>query len=493
MKDKYLCLNIGFACNNNCRFCFDGLNRALGNRKIEDIKKDLEENIKRCEEVILDGEITIMKDAFDIISHAKKTGYKSIQIQSNGRMFASKNFCNKVSNSGVTSIMISLHGSNPETHDYLTRTPGSFKQTIQGIKNLVQLKQNIFLKMVVTTKNYKEMKKVVQILHQLKVNRIIFSLVRNVGYVNFTPELIPKEEDIVPNLVEAIEEAKNKNINVGLEGINITLPEPYNKHKYNKNDFVRYRIGGNIPIKFKIKIFNLLKKYELHYMYPEFISTVYDIKPAFRSSIHISKLEYFKELCKQFNLYLETSDFDMISCENSTIKKDKTEKNPQRVLVFISKNEETSKKIKNLHESNIEKESEEEIGKLLGYPSCCIKFFIENVYDEKTESKIKKPIYYLTKIKNNSPKQNPFQLNNLYVEYFDKGWENYLISHIPCSFSCKKSQEIAKKTFEIIKEDCEQIATSIKNKLTKIYIFSEDEIKMKEDGKNNPENELIFN
>ena len=41
--------------------------------------------------------------------------------------------------SGVNEISVSLHGQNAKIHDALTRTPGSFKQTIQGCKNLEKL------------------------------------------------------------------------------------------------------------------------------------------------------------------------------------------------------------------------------------------------------------------------------------------------------------------------------------------------------------------
>ena len=62
----------------------------------EQIKEDLNKARERCDSVVLvGGEPTIRKDIIEIVKYAKQLGFKKIQIQTNGRRFAYKNFCIK--------------------------------------------------------------------------------------------------------------------------------------------------------------------------------------------------------------------------------------------------------------------------------------------------------------------------------------------------------------------------------------------------------------
>jgi MoaA/NifB/PqqE/SkfB family radical SAM enzyme len=93
---KRLDIKTGFVCNNNCLFCVQADNKCSGNRTFEEIKKDLIDSKKRCDGVVLTGgEVTIRKDFFEIVALAKELGYKTIQVQSNGRILSSMEFCKR--------------------------------------------------------------------------------------------------------------------------------------------------------------------------------------------------------------------------------------------------------------------------------------------------------------------------------------------------------------------------------------------------------------
>jgi hypothetical protein len=75
-------------------FCVQADNKCKGNRTFDEIKANLIDSKNRCEGVVLTGgEVTIRNDFLEIVAYAKKLGYESIQIQSNGRMFSSMEFC----------------------------------------------------------------------------------------------------------------------------------------------------------------------------------------------------------------------------------------------------------------------------------------------------------------------------------------------------------------------------------------------------------------
>jgi len=196
--DKRADIKTGFMCNNNCLFCVQADNKCKGNRSFEEIKKDLEETRKRCDGLVLTGgEVTIRKDFFEIIKIAKKLGFKNIMIQTNGRLFCNKKFCEKTIEAGANQFSPAIHGYCSEQHDSLTRAPGSFKQTIQGIKNLKNLGANVVTNTVVVKQNYKDMPKIANLLIKLDVDQFQFAFVHPMGnaWKNF--------EEVVPNISEA--------------------------------------------------------------------------------------------------------------------------------------------------------------------------------------------------------------------------------------------------------------------------------------------------
>lgn len=181
MGGKRVDIKTGFICNNNCLFCVQADNKCKGNRSFEEIKADLDECRKRCDGVVLTGgEVTIRKDFFDLIRLAKELGYKTIQIQTNGRMFASLEFCKKTIEAGATEFSPALHGYCKEQHDYLTRSV-SFMQTVKGIKNLKSLGQYVLTNTVVVKSNYRNIPQIARLLVKLGVDQFQFAFVHPMG------------------------------------------------------------------------------------------------------------------------------------------------------------------------------------------------------------------------------------------------------------------------------------------------------------------------
>jgi MoaA/NifB/PqqE/SkfB family radical SAM enzyme len=182
MEGKRVDIKTGFVCNNNCRFCVQADNKCKGNRSFEDIRGDLIDSRKRCTGVVFTGgEVTIRNDFFDLIKIAKGLDYTEIQIQTNGRMFASLDFCKKTIESGANVFGLALHGYCAEQHDNLTKAKYSFKQTVNGIINLRKMGQIVATNTVVVKPNYLDCSKIAQLLVKLNVNQFQFAFVHPMG------------------------------------------------------------------------------------------------------------------------------------------------------------------------------------------------------------------------------------------------------------------------------------------------------------------------
>ncbi|MFW5847125.1 MAG: radical SAM protein, partial [Nanoarchaeota archaeon] len=204
-------IKTGFLCNNNCLFCVQASNKLKGNRSFEDITKDLIESRKTCDEVVFTGgEVTIRKDFFELVKLAKLLNYKNIQIQSNGRMFFSKEFCQKTIEAGATEFSPAIHGYNAKQHDYLTKAPGSFEQAVKGIINLKNLGQKIIMNCVVCKENYKDLPKVAELFAKLKVDQFQFAFMHAMGNAeeNF--------DTLMPNMTQCSTYIK-KGLDIGRE------------------------------------------------------------------------------------------------------------------------------------------------------------------------------------------------------------------------------------------------------------------------------------
>ncbi len=182
----------GFKCNNRCRFCVQGNKRDLhGNKSTEEVKETLRAAVKDSESIVFTGgEVTIRPDFLELVAYAHELGFKTIQIQSNGRMLAYKEFAEKTVAAGANEFSPALHGHTAELHDYLTDAKGAFKQTVRAIKNLRAMGQPVITNTVVTRSNYRHLPEIAKILVGLGVLQYQFAFVHPVGTVadNFFSE-----------------------------------------------------------------------------------------------------------------------------------------------------------------------------------------------------------------------------------------------------------------------------------------------------------------
>jgi len=225
-------LRTGYICNNNCMHCPVIDKKHLKDRTTADCKKILKNNRRNRSLLILSGgEPTIRKDIFDLISYARDLDYQWIQLKTNGRMFSSKDFTEKMVrvigehpvsseqreandkdgyNFGGLDIFefyITLFAHNPELHDSITRVPESFEQTTQGIKNLLRLNQLVVANILITKLNYECLPETVRYLDSLGINFVEFSLVNPIGSAPKFKNIMPKISNVQPYLFKAIEES----------------------------------------------------------------------------------------------------------------------------------------------------------------------------------------------------------------------------------------------------------------------------------------------
>jgi len=230
---RRLDLKVGFACNNNCRFCAAGHKREMGNKDTERIKSELLKGITEgFQEVVLTGgEPTIRLDIIELVSYASSIGYEDIQLQSNGRMFSYMKFCEGIVEAGGNEFALSIHGPTAEIHDFLTRVPGSFEQTVQGIKNLRSLDQHILTNSVVTKSNYLHLPELAHFLVGLGVDQLQMAFVHAVGNADKNFDyIVPRKSLAAPYIKRALQIGLDAGIKVMAEDMPYCFMKGYESY-----------------------------------------------------------------------------------------------------------------------------------------------------------------------------------------------------------------------------------------------------------------------
>lgn len=152
-------------CNSNCIMCPDA--EAIRNTSdIPYIEKILEQ--VRCipndtnHITITGGEPGLLKEnLIKVLAECKRyLPDTDFLLLSNGRIFSNTEYARNIKENAPQyfRIAVPLYADNEKLHDEITQTRGSFKQTLLGIKKLIENNIDIEIRIVVLKKNYKKLK-----------------------------------------------------------------------------------------------------------------------------------------------------------------------------------------------------------------------------------------------------------------------------------------------------------------------------------------------
>ncbi len=206
-------LKVGFACNNFCKFCVQGDKREkLPAKPLAQLKESLQEGRRSGAKgvVFTGGEPSLHPHILELVRAARSLGYETIQLQSNGRTFCYADTIRRFIAAGANEFGPALHGSRPELHDFLTGVPGSFLQTVAGMRNIRKLGQRLITNTVVTKANYRDLPDLARLLVSLGVDQYQFAFMHITGRAAANKEWLAARKSIIEPWVK-------KGLDVGME------------------------------------------------------------------------------------------------------------------------------------------------------------------------------------------------------------------------------------------------------------------------------------
>lgn len=156
-------------CNSNCIMCpdSDAVRNTKENPSIVKILEQIECIPDDTEHMtITGGEVGMLKG--DLVKILKKCRdclpNTDFLVLTNGRIFSVKEYTEKITEIAPNNVRfaIPIYAGKSKLHDEITRVPGSFKQTVAGIYNLINENIDIEIRIVVLKKNYKELENIAE-------------------------------------------------------------------------------------------------------------------------------------------------------------------------------------------------------------------------------------------------------------------------------------------------------------------------------------------
>lgn len=150
-------LTLGYACNYNCEFCSIAGKKDLPPKSTVEALADIAQ--ARREGFLTlgfgGGEPTIRPDILTLTAFAKKSGFQTIRVQTNGIMLSYPAFARSLVEAGAGYIKFSIHGHKAAIHDRLTRVKGSFDKAVAGLRNIRALGARTSVDIVINKFNYR--------------------------------------------------------------------------------------------------------------------------------------------------------------------------------------------------------------------------------------------------------------------------------------------------------------------------------------------------
>lgn len=185
------------SCNLKCLHCrASAVDKPLPNEFTTEESFELIDQIVSFSKpviILTGGEPLLRKDVFDIAFYGTKKGL-TMTMGSNGTLITSST-AEKIKESGIKRVAVSLESSKPPLHDAFRNVPGSYDATLEGIKNLRKAGVSFQIDPTITARNVDDIENIVDLSIELGADAVhIFLLVPTGRGKELEKEEIPPDD-----------------------------------------------------------------------------------------------------------------------------------------------------------------------------------------------------------------------------------------------------------------------------------------------------------
>ncbi len=131
-------LAVTYRCNNDCAHCYNARERDFPELTTEAWKGILDKlwDLGVPHIVFTGGEATLRRDLPELIAHAESNG-QITGLNTNARRLVDEKYVAKLVEAGLDHVQITVESCDAGIHDEMMRAKGAHKQTIKGLKNVL--------------------------------------------------------------------------------------------------------------------------------------------------------------------------------------------------------------------------------------------------------------------------------------------------------------------------------------------------------------------
>jgi radical SAM protein with 4Fe4S-binding SPASM domain len=173
---------VTYRCNLSCRFCYASCSCHAGASDNEMSTEEIRRVfgvIRRDAQVpstsLTGGEPMLRGDIFDLVKAAKDAGLR-VNLITNATLVTSS-AARWLHDAGLDSAQVSLEGTTPETHDALTGVPGSFEDSLAGLRHLRDVGVAVHTNTTANRRNLSELTGLPALVKELDLTRFSMNLV----------------------------------------------------------------------------------------------------------------------------------------------------------------------------------------------------------------------------------------------------------------------------------------------------------------------------
>ena len=204
-------LAVTFRCQNNCVHCYAGGSHETEELTTEQWKKVIDRVYDAGVFIVTftGGEPTLREDLPELLQHAQHRGIVTGLI-TNGRRLKDKDYVKTLEKAGLDFVQVTLESHDAKIHDKMTGAKGSWKETVEGIKNVAPSQIYATTNTTISQHNAAGYLQTVDFIKELGVagfgcNSLIYS-----GKANQVKDKFAVSPDILKDLLPKVHEKANQ-------------------------------------------------------------------------------------------------------------------------------------------------------------------------------------------------------------------------------------------------------------------------------------------
>lgn len=207
---------MGYQCNVQCDYCTITKEMREKNLTTPQIARALEDGAAAglTSAAFGGGEPTMRKDLVKLVKLARKLGYGTVKISSNGLMYAYPEFVDKLLEAGATQFNLALMGWTGAMYQRIMGETRFFDLVQTGVTNLVARDAAVTGDVIMKLDTYRSLADTVEFWAELGIERFVFWLMSLTDRVQHDEEQLVPVATMRPFMFEAFEVGRRRGIEV---------------------------------------------------------------------------------------------------------------------------------------------------------------------------------------------------------------------------------------------------------------------------------------